>query len=267
MVLTTRLQDDVLTVTLNRPERLNALNAELRTALCDLLTNAANERRARAIVITGAGDRAFCAGQDLTESAVLAAGAGPEWMAGWRRYFEVVSNCPIPIVAAINGVAAGAGLQTALMADIRIAVPDARLLMAEVNVGLPAIVGAYLLSIHLGMSRAVDLVLSGRTVLAEEAHHWGLVHGMAEPEQLAGRADSMARSLAGKPPNAMRLTLGNLRSVLRQGLVDAESAAERYQSEAIASGDPQLAMKRFLKRQKYTRATPDQTKGTGCTTS
>jgi enoyl-CoA hydratase/carnithine racemase len=139
--------------------------------------------------------------------------------------------------------------------------------MAEVNVGLPAIVGAYLLSIHLGMSRAVDLVLSGRTVLAEEAHHWGLVHGMAKPEQLAGRADSMARSLAEKPPNAMRLTLGNLRSVLRQGLVDAESAAERYQSEAIASGDPQLAMKRFLKRQKYTRATPDQTKGTGCTTS
>jgi enoyl-CoA hydratase/carnithine racemase len=267
MVLTARLQDSVLTVTLNRPERLNALNAELRTALCDLLTDAANERRARAIVITGAGDRAFCAGQDLTESAVLAAGAGPEWMAGWRRYFEVVSNCPIPIVAAINGVAAGAGLQTALMADIRIAVPDARLLMAEVNVGLPAIVGAYLLSIHLGMSRAVDLVLSGRTVLAEEAHHWGLVHGMAEPEQLAGRADSMARSLADKPPNAMRLTLGNLRSVLRQGLVDAESAAERYQSEAIASGDPQLAMKRFLKRQKYTRATPDQTKGTGCTTS
>jgi enoyl-CoA hydratase len=86
-----------------------------------LLNNAGDERRARAIVITGAGDRAFCAGQDLTESAVLAAGAGPEWMAGWRRYFEAVSSCPIPIVAAINGVAAGAGLETALMADIRIA--------------------------------------------------------------------------------------------------------------------------------------------------
>jgi enoyl-CoA hydratase/carnithine racemase len=267
MILTTSLKESVLTITLNRPDRMNALNAELRTALCDLLTNAADERRARAIVITGAGDRAFCAGQDLTESAVLAAGAGPEWMAGWRRYFEAVSTCPIPIVAAINGVAAGAGLETALMADIRIARPDARLLMAEVNVGLPAIVGGCLLSIHLGTSRAADLVLSGRTVLCEEAHQWGLIHGLAEPDQLSGRADAMARSLAEKPPNAMRLTLGNLRNSLRQELAEAEAAAERYQSEAIASGDPQQAMERFLSRRKNIDATPVQTKGTGCMTS
>ena len=118
-MLKARRQDEVLTITLDRPERLNALNAELRTALCGQLTGAAEDRRVRAIVITGGGDRAFCAGQDLTESAALGAGAGPEWMAGWRRYFEVLSTCPIPIVAAINGVAAGAGLQTALAADIR----------------------------------------------------------------------------------------------------------------------------------------------------
>jgi enoyl-CoA hydratase/carnithine racemase len=267
MVLATRRQDEVLTITLNRPERLNALNAQLRTALCDQLNNAAEDPRVRAIVLTGAGDRAFCAGQDLTESAALAADSGPEWMAGWRRYFDVVSNCPKPIVAAINGVAAGAGLQTALMGDVRIAVPAARLLMAEVNVGLPAIVGAYLLSIHLGLSRAVDLVLSGRTVLAEQAHQWGLVHALAEPEQLPARADAMARSLADKPPTAMRLTLANLRRALRQGLADAEVAAARYQSEAIATGSPQMAMERFLARQKNTEAAPDQAKGTGCTTS
>ena len=267
MILATRQQDGVLTITLNRPERLNALNAELRTALCDLLAHAAEQRRARAIVITGAGDRAFCAGQDLTESVALAAGAGPEWMAGWRRYFEALSTCPIPIVAAINGVAAGAGLETALLADIRIARPDARLVMAEVDVGLPAIVGGCLLAIHLGRSRAADLVLSGRTVLCEEAHQWGLVHELAEPEHLAGRADAIARSLAEKPPNAMRLTLGNLRSALRRDLAEAEAAAERYQSEAIASGDPQQAMARFLTRRKSTHATPDQAKGTGCTIS
>jgi enoyl-CoA hydratase/carnithine racemase len=139
--------------------------------------------------------------------------------------------------------------------------------MAEVNVGLPAIVGAYLLSIHLGLSRAVDLVLSGRTVLAEQAHQWGLVHALAEPEQLPARADAMARSLADKPPTAMRLTLANLRRALRQGLADAEVAAARYQSEAIATGSPQMAMERFLARQKNTEAAPDQAKGTGCTTS
>jgi enoyl-CoA hydratase/carnithine racemase len=255
-MLTARRQDEVLTITLDRPERLNALNSELRTALCGQLLGAAEDRQIRAIVITGAGDRAFCAGQDLTESASLSAGAGPEWMAGWRRYFETVSSCPIPIVAAINGVAAGAGLQTALVADIRIAVPKARLLMAEVNVGLPAIVGAYLLSIHLGLSRAVDLVLSGRTVLAEEAHQWGLVHELAEPDRLAARADAIARGLAAKPPHAMRLTLGNLRHALRRGLADAEAAAERYQSDAIATGSPQQAMERFLARQKTPETNP-----------
>ena len=267
MILTTSLQEGVLTIMLNRPERLNALDGELRTALCDLLTSAADEGRARAIVLTGAGDRAFCAGQDLTESAALAASAGPEWMAGWRRYFEAVSSCPIPIVAAINGVAAGAGLETALMADIRIARPDARLIMAEVDVGLPAIVGGCLLSIHLGRSRAADLVLSGRTVLCEEAHQWGLVHGLADPEHLSSRAAAMARSLAEKPPTAMRLTLGNLRHALRRELAEAEAAAEHYQSEAIASGDPQQAMARFLTRRKKPHASPDQAKGTGCTTS
>lgn len=256
MILATRRQDEVLTVTLNRPERLNALNAELRTAICDLLASAAEDDRVRAVVITGAGERAFCAGQDLTESAALAADAGPEWMAGWRRYFDVMSRFPKPIVAAINGVAAGAGLQTALMADLRVAVPSARLLMAEVNVGLPAIVGAYLLSIHLGMSRAVDLVLSGRTVLAEQAMQWGLVHGLAEPAELAAQAGAMARHLAQKPPNAMRLTLGNLRGALRQGLAEAESAADRYQSEAIATGSPQVAMEHFLARQRTAEATP-----------
>jgi enoyl-CoA hydratase/carnithine racemase len=267
MPLTTRQQGGVLTVTLDRPERLNALNAELRTSLCDLLIGASEDRRVLAIVITGAGQRAFCAGQDLTESAALAASAGPEWMAGWRRYFDAVSSCQKPIVAAINGVAAGAGLQTALMADLRVAVPTARLLMAEVDVGLPAIVGAYLLSVHLGMSRAVDLVLSGRTVLAEQANRWGLVHGLAEPGELAVRAEAMARNLAGKPPNAMRLTLGNLRSALRLGLAEAEGAAERYQSEAIATGSPQVAMERFLARHGNTQAISDQAKGIGCTTS
>jgi enoyl-CoA hydratase/carnithine racemase len=243
-------EDAVLTLRLNRPEKLNALDAALRCAVVEALDAAARNDGVRVVVLTGSGGRAFCAGQDLGESAGLGPGAGPEWMAGWRSYFDAFARFPKPVVAAINGVAAGAGLQTALLADIRIAVPLARLLMAEVNVGLPAVVGGHLLATHLGLSRAVELVLTGRDVFAEEAAGWGLVHEVAAPEALAARAGAVAQALAAKPPTALRLTMAHLRAGRRAGLDDAEAAAARYQSLAIETGAPQAAMERFLGRRR-----------------
>jgi enoyl-CoA hydratase/carnithine racemase len=253
-----RLEEAVLTVQLNRPERLNALDAPLRRAVGDLLDQAARDEAVRVVVLTGSGDRAFCAGQDLGESAGLAEGAGPEWMASWRAYFHAFAHFPKPIVAAINGVAAGAGLQTALLADMRIAVSEARLLMAEVNVGLPAIVGGHLLGVHLGLSRAIDLVLTGREVRAGEAAEWGLIHEVVPSEALAERTAATARALAQKPPTALRLTMAHLRAGQRHGLLEAEAAAERYQSAAIATGAPQAEMGRFLSRRTGRAATHKQ---------
>jgi enoyl-CoA hydratase/carnithine racemase len=243
-----RQDDAVLTLRLNRPERLNALDAALRRAVGEMLDRAARNEAVRVVILTGGGERAFCAGQDLSESAALEEGAGPEWMASWRAYFDAFARFPKPIVAAINGIAAGAGLQTALLADIRVAVPGARLLMAEVNVGLPAVVGGHLLAVHVGLSRAIELVLTGREVLADEAATWGIVHEIAPPEALAERAAAVARALADKPPTALRLTMAHLRAGRREGLIEAEEAAGRYQSAAIATGAPQSAMGRFLRR-------------------
>lgn len=241
-----RRRQSILTVTLNRPDRLNALDADMRARLCSILSEASGDGRVGAVVLTGAGERAFCAGQDLNESAALSGTAGAGWMHTWRDFFEGVSACRKPLVAAINGVAAGAGLQLALLADIRMAVPDARLLMAEVNVGLPAIVGSCLLTQHLGHSRASELVLTGRPVPASEARRWGLVHDLIAPKDLLSRASEAAQELADKPPVAMRLTLGNLRRALRAELAETEQAAQSYQTEAIATGEPQEAMARFL---------------------
>src|SRR5690606_7535635 len=100
--------------------------------------------------------------QDLNESAALSPDAGAEWMLGWKAYFEALSVCEKPVIAAVNGVTAGAGLETALLSDIRLATPDARFVMAEINIGLPAIVGGCLLTVHLGHSASVELTLSGR---------------------------------------------------------------------------------------------------------
>lgn len=236
----------LLWITLSRPERLNALDAPTRAQIVEALVFASRNQGIRAVVITGAGDRAFCAGQDLNESAALGQSDGDRWMAGWRHFFAGVSRCSKPIIAAINGTAAGAGLQLALMADIRIAVPSARLLMAEANVGLPAIVGSYLLNIHLGQSRMRELVLTGRVFSAEEAQDWGLVRRLCVPGDLLAEAGKVAAELAEKAPIAMALTHAFLHDLVNPGLGEAEAKAARYQSEAISTGQPQAAMERFL---------------------
>ncbi|MFC4352242.1 enoyl-CoA hydratase/isomerase family protein [Fodinicurvata halophila] len=236
----------LLCLTLNREERLNALDTDMRTAIAEALNAASEDDEVRAVVLTGKGARAFCAGQDLHESQQLSPEAGDAWMDTWQRFFAAVSQCRKPIVAAVNGTAAGAGLQLALMADLRVAVPTARFLMAEINVGLPAIAGSYLLQTHLGQARMRELVLTGRVFTAEEASEWGLVQETRPPDQLLERAEAMALHLAEKPPVAMRLTLEMLRGMMRRGLSEAETAAVQYQSEAIATGEPQAQMARFF---------------------
>lgn len=171
-------------------------------------------------------------------------------MESWKTYFKAVSSFPKPIVHTVNGVAAGAGFETVLMGDVRIAVPRARFIMAEVDIGLPAIIGSHLLNVHLGLSRTTELVLTGRTVGAEEAHAMGIVHEIVAPERLLDRARERAAELASKAPIALALNVRLFRDELRRGLEIAEGRAGAYQSEAIATGEPQTAMAQFLNRRR-----------------
>lgn len=237
-------------LTLNRPDTLNALDADLRQRVARALREASDDPEVGAIVLTGTGGRAFCAGQDLNESADIDPDHGGAWMATWKSYFQALCACEKPIVVALNGLAAGAGLQTALLGDLRIGVEGARLIMAEVDVGLPAITGSFLLTRHLGLSRSTELVLSGRAMAAAEAREIGLLTGIVAPDALAERAQDLAAELAAKPPCAMRLTLSNLRRALAAGMAEAEDAAVAYQSEAVATGEPQKVMAAFLARRR-----------------
>lgn len=244
----------IAVLALNRPASLNALDTQARRAVCAALADLAADAAIGAIIFTGTGERAFCAGQDVRESEALGRDDGAKWMESWTAYFTAVSSFPKPVIHAINGVAAGAGFETALMGDVRIAVPHARFIMAEIDIGLPAIVGGFLLKTQLGLSRATDLVLSGRTMSAEEARHAGIVHEIVAPPDLLARAKGRARALAEKPRRALALTLQNFRQQFRQGLAEAEAASEAYQSEAIATGEPQQAMARFLAKKKLPAA-------------
>lgn len=238
----------VTRLTLNRPRRLNALDHDLRSALADALEAAGANDASRAVVLTGAGTRAFCAGQDLHESQALGDAREGGWIQSWSRLFEAFLSFPKPIVAALNGVTAGGGLEMALFCDIRIASTDAALIMAEIDVGLPAMTGSAWLSAHVFDSRMLEIVLTGRRVDAGEAQRIGLISEQVTPRRLGRRALQVATGLASRAPLAMRLTVHRFRA-LRAARLERSGLMTRmpqYHSEAMASGEPQRIMQAFL---------------------
>ncbi len=240
--------DGIRTITLNRPEARNASHADMRSEILAALVPVNDDATIRAVVVTGAGDRAFCAGNDLAETAGLNERTSRTWVADLRRHHDTFRNLDKPCVAAINGVAAGAGLQIALLCDLRIGHPGARIGQPEVNVGLASVIGVQLMELALGHSRTQDLALSGRLVKAEEALRIGLLDRLVGADDLMEEALQEARVLAEKPPTAFRLSKLRLREMTQGAWESAFEAATRLQPMAYASGEPQAAMARFLDR-------------------
>src|SRR4051812_3929091 len=194
----------VQTITLNRPEKMNAftraLHGELREAL-----KQARDPEVRAVVITGAG-RGFCAGQDLTEFAE-AGDVGEALRATYHPNILAIRALEKPVIAAVNGVCAGAGLSLACACDIRIAADNAAFVPGFVGIGLvPDSGGTYFIRRLLGAPRAFEWMTSNRKLTAAEAHAWGLVSEVVETDALAARAAELAGAYAAAPTRAIGLT-------------------------------------------------------------
>src|SRR5919199_1535839 len=191
------IRDGVALLTLNRPERLNAWTGEMERAYFDLLAECGDDEDVRAIVVTGAG-RGFCAGADMQELQSIGDGGVDEAARGRdRRPQAFPLTIPKPILAAINGPVAGIGLVQALMCDIRFAAAGAKITTAFARRGLVAEHGiSWALPRLVGPAHALDLLLSGRVVLAEEAAQMGLVNRVLAPEQLLDETLAYARDMA-----------------------------------------------------------------------
>ena len=195
----------VLTVTLNRPEVLNAFNAAMHKALAAALKEAA-DAEVRAVVLTGAG-RGFCVGQDLTEFREAAGDIGARLRGQYHPSVLAVRRLEKPVIAAVNGAAAGAGLSIACACDLRIAAASASFVPAFINVGLiPDSGGSYFVTRLLGYARAFEWMTSGRKLSAAEAHAWGLVSEVVDDDGLAGRAAELAARLAAMPTRGIGMT-------------------------------------------------------------
>jgi 2-(1,2-epoxy-1,2-dihydrophenyl)acetyl-CoA isomerase len=237
----------VMTITLNRPDVLNALNAAMHAALREALEQAA-DRDVRAVVLTGAG-RGFCVGQDLAEF-----GEMPDVGAGLRERYHpnvlAIRALEKPVIAAVNGAAAGAGLSLACACDLRVAADSATFVPAFINIGLvPDAGGAYFLQRLLGTPRAFELMSSGRRLTAAEAHAWGLVSEVVEAESLPSRAAELAATYAALPTRGIALTKRLFDAAERSSLeetlaLEAELQNEATQTEDFAEGVAAFVEKR-----------------------
>lgn len=206
------LEDGILTLTIHRPEALNALNGNVIDALSAALEAAQENREVRVIVLTGAGDKAFVAGADIKEFADYDQAQGEELARrGQRDLFDRVEQSRKPIVAAVNGFALGGGLELAMAAHIRIASSNARMGLPEVSLGvIPGYGGTQRLAQIVGKGKAMEMVLTGGMIDAESALACGLVNQVVDQELLLETAHVMAGKIAKNAPTALSAALDSV---------------------------------------------------------
>ncbi|ASM75002.1 MULTISPECIES: enoyl-CoA hydratase/isomerase family protein [Roseobacteraceae] len=249
-----RADNGVATITLNRPDRMNTLGGAMKPELYDVFQNVMlNDRGIRCVILTGAGDRAFCAGADIKERA----GNRPpraEYYA--KQKFTHDLTCLIetferPVIAAINGVALGGGLEIALCADIRFAADHAKLGLPEVNLGvLPAAGGTQRLPRLIGAPLAKELMFTGRHIKAEEAMALGIVSRVVPLADLMQGARNLADEIAAKPPLSVAFIKQAVNSGLQVGMLEGLEY-ERFGAAMIMdSADRTEGMNAFLEKRK-----------------
>jgi enoyl-CoA hydratase/carnithine racemase len=233
-VLTTLLverEGNVARITVNRPARLNALNADAKQELRTVLETLRDDAGVRAVVITGAGEKAFVAGTDIDELSLLDQVRGRAFSQDGQALMDLIEHLGKPVIAAVNGYALGGGCELALACHLRIAADTAQFGMPEVNLGvLPGYGGTQRLTALVGKGKALELVLTGMRIDAGEALRIGLVQVVVPAAHLLSSAMECAHGLAAKPPLAVRALL---RAVLAEGVA---SVAEGKSLEAEQFG-------------------------------
>jgi enoyl-CoA hydratase/carnithine racemase len=253
----TRTHGAIGIITLNRPDVLNAWHRPMRDRLVAALEAMEHDPAIRAIVLTGAGERAFSAGQDLNESKSFDPDGAEAWIREWERLYGLLRALTKPLVIALNGLAAGSAFQVALLGDLRVGHPDVTMGQPEINAGFASITGPGIMREMLGIARTTDLALTGRMMGATEAHAIGLISRLVPRGAVMDTALALAEELAAKPPTALRLTKAWLREMTEPAFRATIAAAIRFHREAYATDEPGATMQRFLDERAQRRAEPD----------
>lgn len=246
----------VARVTVDHPGKLNILNRALIAELGRVLDSLAGDDRLRAVVLTGAGDRAFIGGADIRDMAGLDRERARGFITLLHRACAAARRLPVPVIARIRGYALGAGLEVAAACDLRIAEEGARFGMPEVKVGIPSVIEAALLPSLIGWGRTRRLLFTGETIGAAEAERWGLVERVVPGTGLDGAVEEALAAILACGPHAIRLQKTLIREWEDLPLAAAiERGIERF-TEAFATDEPKRMMEAFLAGRRGKTARP-----------
>ena len=242
-------RDQVAIIRLNRPEKLNALTGEMILALSELFTSLNSQPNLRAVILTGEGNNAFCAGTDISELAGLNEDQAREVSVRGQTLCNRIESCGVPVVAAVNGMAAGGGCELALACHLRIASTNAQFSLPETKLGINAAYGGtQRLAREIGEGRALELILRGRTVGAEDALQIGLVNRIAPAAELQAVAAALAQDIAQLAPLAIRACLEAVTRGSQLPLAEGLALESKLFASLFATDDVREGTSAFLEK-------------------
>jgi enoyl-CoA hydratase len=229
-----KIVNEIATITLSRPEKLNALDPEMLSALEQIAGQVDQNSAVRVVIMTGAGDRAFCVGADINAWAGLSpAQMWCDWIRNGHRVFDRLARLRQPLICALNGYTFGGGLELALTADIRLAADHVELAMPEVRLGtVPGWAGTGRLPGLIGSARAKRMIFIGDRIGADTAERWGLVNEISPRSDLIPRAEALAASIAANSPIAVQIA----KQLVNAGVGDGLTVALESLGGAVAAG-------------------------------
>ena len=247
----TEIKNNVLVITINRPDKLNALNKSTIEELHDTLVEAENQKEIRAVIITGSGNKAFVAGADIAEFANFTIEQGKQLSStGHFKIFNFIENYSKPVIAAVNGFALGGGLELALACHIRVASDNAKMGLPEVSLGvIPGYGGTQRLAQIIGKGKAFEMIVTADMMNAQDAYKWGLVNYVTTQEELLNKCFDITTKISSKSPTAIKTAIKVINAGYNNKLNGYEVEIEEF-GKSFGTGDFKEGVVAFLEKRK-----------------
>lgn len=247
----TEIKNEVLVVTINRPDKLNALNKQTIEELHEILVDAENDKAIRALIITGSGTKAFVAGADIAEFAEYSMQEGKQLSSnGHFKIFNFIENYSKPVIAAVNGFALGGGLELAMACHIRVASANAKMGLPEVSLGvIPGYGGTQRLAQLVGKGKAFEMIVTADMITAEDAYKWGLANHVTTQEELLNKCFEITNKIISKSPVAVKTAIKVINAGYNNKFNGYEVEIEEF-GKSFGTADFKEGIAAFLEKRK-----------------